>query len=36
VAPKAIGPAPVQIHHHWHGISPEDVAEIIERQRRDG
>jgi hypothetical protein len=24
------------VHHHWHGISPEGVAAIIERSRRDG
>jgi hypothetical protein len=36
-APREQRPAIEQhVHHHWHGISPEDVAEIIEQQRRDG
>jgi len=36
-APREPRPAIEQhVHHHWHGISPEDVAAIIERSRRDG
>jgi hypothetical protein len=31
-APQAIGPAPeVHVHHHWHGVSAEDVAAILAR-----
>jgi hypothetical protein len=24
------------VHHHWYGVSAEDVAAIIERRRQDG
>ena len=33
-APREQRPAIEQhVHHHWHGISPEDVAAIIARQQ---
>jgi hypothetical protein len=35
--PRAL-PAPqeVHVHHHWHGVTAEDVAEILARDNRDG
>jgi hypothetical protein len=34
--PRAVGQAPreVHVHHHWHGVSGEEVAAIIQRQNR--
>jgi hypothetical protein len=30
--PRQVGPArQVHIHHHWHGITPEEVAAVIRR-----
>jgi hypothetical protein len=28
--------ADVHMHHHWHGVSAEDVAAIIGHHRQDG
>jgi hypothetical protein len=25
------GPAEVHVHHHWHGVSAEDIAAILRR-----
>jgi hypothetical protein len=30
---RAIEPPAVHVHHHWHGVNAEDVAEIIRRQQ---
>jgi hypothetical protein len=32
---QAIGPAAeVHVHHHWHGATAEDVAELLDRRRQ--
>ena len=42
-SPRAVQPSRVQrpaieqhVHHHWHGVTPEDVAAIIRRQEEEG